>query len=179
MVKLYNFFKEWGSYIIIVILIILLRSFVITPVIVRGDSMYDTLVDGEVLLLSKISYRFDDIKRFDVVVIKDKSGEYIIKRAIGLPGDNIEYKDDILYVNGESVNKKFTNDRTEDFSLEDICAINGDDCNGKIPDNMYLVLGDNRDVSADSRVKGLIKEKQIVGKAIFRIWPITKLNIVK
>lgn len=174
-----NFIKEWGSYILIIIFIILLRSYIVTPVIVRGDSMYDTLEDGEVLFLSKISYKVHAINRFDVLVIKDKNGEYIIKRAIGLPGDNIEYKDDILYVNGKEYKKRFTEDKTEDFTLEDICEINGDSCNGKIPDNMYLVLGDNRDVSADSRVKGLIKEEQIIGKAVFRIWPLTKIGVVK
>ena len=69
-----NFLNEWGPYIIIIIVIILLRSYIITPVIVRGDSMYDTLKDGEVLLLSKVSYRFKEINRFDVVVSKDISG---------------------------------------------------------------------------------------------------------
>ena len=145
-----KFLNEWGSYIVIVIVIILLRSYIITPVIVRGDSMYDTLKDGEVLLLSKISYRVHDINRFDVVVIKDKSNDYIIKRVIGLPGDNIEYKDDVLYINGKKYLKRFTDDVTEDFNLEDICKINDIECDGKIPSGMYLVLGDNRDVSADS-----------------------------
>ncbi len=174
-----KFIKEWGSYVIIIILIIFVRSYIITPVIVRGDSMYDTLKDGEVLFLSKISYRLHDIKRFDVVVIKDKSSDFIIKRVIGLPGDTIEYKDDVLYINGKKYSKKFTDDVTEDFTLEDICSINDIECNGTIPKNMYLVLGDNRDVSADSRVKGLIDRKQIVGKAVFRIWPLTKLHVVK
>ncbi len=171
--------KEWVPYILIIIVIILLRSFIITPVIVRGDSMYDTLKDGEVLLLSKISYKVHDIKRFDIIVIKDKTDDYIIKRVIGLPGDNIEYKDDILYINGKKYNKRYTEDITEDFTLQDICNINGINCEGKIPKNMYLVLGDNRDVSADSRIKGLIEKKQIIGKAIFRIWPLTKINNIK
>ena len=171
--------KEWVPYILIIIVIILLRSFIITPVIVRGDSMYDTLKDGEVLLLSKISYKVHDIKRFDIIVIKDKTDDYTIKRVIGLPGDNIEYKDDILYINGKKYNKRYTEDITEDFTLQDICNINGINCEGKIPKNMYLVLGDNRDVSADSRIKGLIEKKQIIGKAIFRIWPLTKINNIK
>ena len=171
--------KEWVPYILIIIVIILLRSFIITPVIVRGDSMYDTLKDGEVLLLSKISYKVHDIKRFDIIVIKDKTDDYIIKRVIGLPGDNIEYKDDILYINGKKYKKRYTEDITEDFTLQDICNINGINCEGKIPKNMYLVLGDNRDVSADSRIKGLIEKKQIIGKAIFRIWPLTKINNIK
>ena len=174
-----KFLIEWVPYILIIIIVILLRTYIITPVIVRGDSMYDTLKNNEVLLLSKISYRTGKIKRFDVVVIKDKTQEYIIKRVIGMPGDNIEYKDDILYINGKEYNKKFTKDITEDFTLEDICKINKIDCNDKIPEDMYLVLGDNRDVSADSRVKGLIEKDKIIGKAIFRIWPLTRINKVK
>lgn len=174
-----KFLIEWVPYILIIIIVILLRTYIITPVIVRGDSMYDTLKNNEVLLLSKISYRTGKIKRFDVVVIKDKSQEYIIKRVIGMPGDNIEYKDDMLYINGKEYNKKFTKDITEDFTLEDICKINKIDCNDKIPEDMYLVLGDNRDVSADSRVKGLIEKDKIIGKAIFRIWPLTRINKVK
>lgn len=174
-----KFLIEWVPYILIIIIVILLRTYIITPVIVRGDSMYDTLKNNEVLLLSKISYRTGKIKRFDVVVIKDKSQEYIIKRVIGMPGDNIEYKDDILYINGKEYNKKFTKDITGDFTLEDICKINKIDCNDKIPEDMYLVLGDNRDVSADSRVKGLIEKDKIIGKAIFRIWPLTRINRVK
>ena len=174
-----NFMEEWGSYFVIIIVIILLRSYIITPVIVRGDSMYDTLKDGEVLLLSKISYHFKEINRFDVVVIKDISGEYIIKRMIGLPGDNIEYRDNILYVNGKEYHNNFSDNETADFTLEDICKINNTNCNGRIPDGMYLVLGDNREVSADSRVKGLIEKNQIIGKAIFRIWPLTKVSQVK
>ena len=174
-----KFLIEWVPYILIIIIVILLRTYIITPVIVRGDSMYDTLKNNEVLLLSKISYRTGKIKRFDVVVIKDKSQEYIIKRVIGMPGDNIEYKDDMLYINGKEYNKKFTKDITEDFTLEDICKINKIDCNDKIPEDMYLVLGDNRDVSADSRVKGLIEKDKIIGKPIFRIWPLTRINKVK
>lgn len=173
-----DFTKEWGIYIIIIIVVILIRSYIITPVIVRGDSMYDTLKDGEILFLSKITYKVSDIKRFDIVVIKDLDGDYIIKRVIGLPGDNIEYKDDILYINGKSYKKRFTDDITEDFTLEEICEIHNINCKDKIPDNMYLVLGDNRDVSADSRVKGLIKESQIQGKAVFRLWPFTKIGTI-
>ena len=174
-----KFIKEWVPYIIIIIVIVLLRTYIITPVIVRGDSMYDTLKDGEVLFLSKISYKVHEIKRFDIVVIKDQTSGFIIKRVIGLPGDNIEYKDDTLYINGKKNNKKFTDDVTRDFTLEDICEIKNTTCNNKIPDDMYLVLGDNRDVSADSRVKGLIEKDMLIGKAVFRIWPLNKINSLK
>ena len=174
-----NILKEWIPYIIIVLVVILIRSYIVTPVIVRGDSMYDTLKDGEVLFLSKINYRVSEIKRFDIVVIKDLDDDLIIKRVIGLPGDNIEYKDNTLYINGKKSNQQFTEDETEDFTLEEICEIHNITCDGKIPNGMYLVLGDNRDVSADSRVKGLINRDQILGKAVFRIWPFNRIGTTK
>ena len=171
-----KFMKEWLPYLIIIVVVIIIRSYIITPVVVRGDSMYDTLKDGEILFLSKIHYRVSSIQRFDIVVIRDLDGDFIIKRVIGLPGDNVEYRDDVLYINGKKYDKRFTDDVTEDFTLEEVCKIHNVDCNGKIPDGMYLVLGDNRDVSADSRVKGLIKRSQVQGKAIFRLWPISKIG---
>lgn len=171
--------KEWIPYLIIIIVVIFIRSYIVTPVIVRGDSMYDTLNDGEVLFLNKINYRLSPVERFDIVVIKDLDNDLIIKRIIGLPGDDIEYKDNILYINGTPSDKHFTDDITEDFTLEEICEIHDIDCNGKIPEDMYLVLGDNRDISADSRIKGLIKKDQILGNTIFRIWPLTKIGTTK
>ena len=173
-----KFFKEWGPYFVIIVVVVLIRTYIVTPVIVRGDSMYDTLKDGEVLFLGKINYRLKEIERFDIVVIKDLDGDAIIKRVIGLPGDNVEYKNDVLYINGKAYNKKFTSDVTEDFTLEEICEIHQVGCVDKIPDDMCLVLGDNRDVSADSRVKGLIKKSQIKGKAIFRLWPLKKFGVL-
>lgn len=170
--------REWLPYLIIVLVVVLIRSYIITPVIVRGDSMYDTLKDGEVLFLSKINYRVADIKRYDIVVIRDLDNDLIIKRIIGLPGDKIQYKDDVLYVNGKAQKERFTEDETEDFTLEEICKIHRVKCDGKIPEGMYLVLGDNRDVSADSRVKGLIEKEQIQGQAVFRIWPLNKIGSI-
>ena len=174
-----NIVKEWLPYIIIIVAVIIIRSYIITPVVVRGDSMYDTLEDGEVLFLSKIHYRVSDIKRFDIIVVKDIDNDLIIKRVIGLPGDDIEYRDNVLYINGKKSNKNFSDDETEDFTLEEICEISDIDCNGKIPDDMYLVLGDNRDISADSRIKGLISREQILGKTIFRVWPFNRIGLTK
>lgn len=171
--------KEWLPYIIIVLVVVFIRSYIVTPVVVRGDSMDDTLQDGEVLFLSKINYQVSEIERFDIVVIEDIDGDLIIKRVIGLPGDDLRYQDDVLYINGEQVKKRFTDDVTDDFTLEEICKIHEVECNGSIPEDMYLVLGDNRDVSADSRVKGLIEREQILGKAVFRIWPLNRISVTK
>lgn len=174
-----KFIKELVPYVVIVIVVVLVRSFLITPVIVRGDSMDETLHDGEVLLLNKIVYRVDDINRFDIVVIKDQDDDYIIKRVIGMPGDDVSYKRDNLYINGKRVVNEFTEDETNDFTLEEICEINSDDCSNGIPSDKYLVLGDNRDVSADSRVKGLIDRDQILGETSIRLWPLNRIKLVK
>ena len=174
-----KFVKEWVPYIVIIIVVILIRTYIVTPVVVRGDSMYSTLEDGEVLFLSKINYRIEDIERFDIVVVKDIDNDLIIKRVIGLPGDSVEYKDGTLYINDLRIEEDYTDYEMEDFNVDSICEITEITCNGVIPKDMYLVLGDNRKVSADSRVKGLINREQILGKTIFRIWPLNKIIIIK
>lgn len=173
-----KFIKELIPYIIILVVVVLFRSFIATPVIVKGSSMSPNLKDGEMLILSKINYKFQDIKRFDVVVLDEskidsQDDKLIIKRIIGLPGENISYKDDVLYVNNKKVEEDYDRDVTIDFDLNDICGCN------KIPDNKYLVLGDNRGISKDSRVIGLVDKDYIKGKAIFRLYPFNKLGTVK
>jgi len=171
--------KEWLPYLIIIIVVILIRTYLVTPVIVRGNSMSKTLENGEILILNKITYKLEDIKRFDIVVVKDMDDDLIIKRVIGIPGDSVEYKNEKLYINNKVIEEKYTNYIMEEFNVDSICKLTDLECNGIIPDDMYLVLGDNREVSADSRVKGLIKKKQILGKTIFRIWPLNKITITK
>lgn len=165
--------KEILPYIIIILIVVLIRSFIITPIIVSGDSMKPNLHNKEVLLEQKIGYNSSSIKRFDIVVIK-KDNEEIIKRIIGLPGEHISYKNNKLYVNDKLVESEYTYRDTNDFNLEEICSCT------TIPEGKYLVLGDNRPISKDSRIIGLIDEKDILGKAIYRIWPINKFgNIYK
>lgn len=173
-----KFIKEWLPYIFIVIVVILIRTYIVTPVIVRGDSMNNTLKDGEVLFLSKITYQVSSIKRFDIVVVEDLDSDLIIKRIIGMPGDKVEYEDGILYINDKIVKEEYIDYISENFNVNSICKITDLECDGIIPKDMYLVLGDNRKVSADSRVKGLIKREQILGKTIFRIWPLNKISII-
>ena len=169
--------KELIPYVVILVIVVLFRTYIATPVIVRGDSMLPNLKDKEMLILSKITYRLSSIKRFDVVVLDeskiDSSDKLIIKRIIGLPGDYIEYKDDVLYINGKEVKENYDRDVTDYFKLEIICACY------KIPKDKYLVLGDNRSISKDSRYIGLIDKKYIKGKAIFRLFPLNKMSKVK
>lgn len=161
--------KELYPYVIIIIVVILIRSFIITPVIVSGKSMLPNFNDGELLLVRKIGYNEKTIKRFDVVVIK-KDKEEIIKRIIGIPGEHISYKNNKLYINDELISEDYSHLNTKDFNLEEICSCS------IIPEGKYLVLGDNRPISKDSRSIGLIDEKDIVGKSVLRLWPITKIG---
>ena len=176
---------EWSACIIIaVVLALTIKFYVGTPTLVKHTSMYPTLKDGEILLLSKISYKLHDLERFDVVVIKED--DWIIKRVIGLPGDNVSYKDNELYINDKLVEDKHADGLTKDFDLDDIWIAG--EMEGKtnfkepfetIPEGYYLVLGDNREISKDSRSVGLIPMEEIKGKAVVRFWPLTKISMVK
>ncbi len=156
--------KEILSYVIIIVIVLLIKHFIVTPIKVNGDSMNNTLKDKDIMILDKISYRFQDIKRFDIVVIK-KDKEYLIKRVIGLPGETVEYKNNKLYINNKNVAEKFNHEETADFILEE-----------KIPEGYYFVVGDNRPVSNDSRYIGLIKEEYILGKTSFVIFPFNRFG---
>ena len=160
-----KFIKELIPYIIIIVAVVLIRTFIVTPVIVVGDSMVPTLKENQILLLNKFDYKFNEIERYDIVVIEVGNGE-IIKRVIGLPGENIEYRNNTLYINGHEEETIYNFD-TENFSLKEIC-----NCD-KIPQDKYLVLGDNREVSSDSRGPiGLIDKEAIKGSTKISIWPI-------
>lgn len=164
-----NIIRELLPYVLILGGVILIRTFIVTPVIVSGDSMKPNLHNGDLLLERKINYNSTNIKRFDIVVIKECKEE-IIKRIIGLPGEHISYKNNKLYVNDKVLEENFDFRKTNDFNLEEICSCNS------IPEGKYLVLGDNRPISKDSRMIGLIDEKDILGKAVYRIWPISKFG---
>lgn len=165
-----NFFKELVPYVIIIFVVALIRTFLITPVMVNGSSMYPYLKDKEILILNKTN---NDYKRFDVVVA-EAANTKIIKRIIGLPGENIEYKNCKLYINGEEQQDFVSECITDDFSLEELYGY------VVIPENYYFVMGDNRNKSSDSRDYriGLIKKDQIQGKVIFRLTPLNRFGIL-
>lgn len=163
-----EFFRDALKYIIVALVILLLFLFVVGIQQVKGPSMEPTFVEGQVILTNKLIYRFSKIKRKDIVIVSIKD-KYMIKRVIGLPGEKVEYKDNKLYINGVRYEEKFIDTSkviTEDFST-----------NGVIPDGKYLVLGDNRQNSQDSRDYGFVSKKDIVGKAWIRFWPLNKIKL--
>ncbi len=163
-----NWFKELLPYIIIIIVVVLIRTFLVTPVQVDGSSMYPTLQDKQLLLLKKYDHTY---KRFDVVVFHHRNAR-LIKRIIGLPGETVEYLNDTLYINGKKVEENFAkNSETLDFKLEDIDY-------KVIPKDKYFVMGDNRNNSTDSRIIGLIDKKMIQGSTNLSIFPLDKLGFI-
>lgn len=162
-----DFFKEILPYVVVIIIVILIKTYIVSPVKVNGDSMIDTLHNKDIMLLSKISYKLHDIERFDIVVVREGK-DSIIKRVIGLPGEQVEYIDNKLYINGKVVKENFKHKDTDDFIPDH-----------KIPADMYFVVGDNRGNSTDSRVLGYIPKQDILGKANFTIYPLNRIGIKK
>ena len=160
---------EYGS---VILVVVLLRSFIITPALVDGDSMETTLSNRNVILLNKFDYRFNKVRRFDIVVVKFGERK-LVKRVIGLPGEHVEYRDNNLYIDGFLVEENFSHDKsTADFRLETLGYIT-------IPGDKYFVVGDNRNNSTDSRTVGLIDKKQVMGSVSFRLFPLNKIGKIK
>lgn len=168
-----EFIKDTSKYILVVVIVLLVFIFVVGLNQVIGPSMEPNLYEDDIVIVNKLLYRFNKVERNDVVIIKQDE-KYMIKRVIGLPNEYIEYRDEYLYVDGKPYEESFETSKTEDFTLKDI-----DPKIDKIPDDMYLVLGDNRSNSSDSRSYGLIKKEQIVGKAWIKIWPFNDIKFVK
>ena len=152
--------------VIIILLLILVKKFVFTNVMVHGPSMLDTLHDKDIMVLNILGPKLNGYKRFDIVVIKTTDTK-IIKRIIGLPGEEVEYKNNKLYINGKQIKDKYGTYPT------------GDTKKVKLGKDEYYVLGDNRTNSTDSRVLGPIKKKDIMGKTSLTIFPFNRIGFKK
>lgn len=165
------------SIIVACVLMAVLYFFIGRPFTVSGQSMYPTLHNGDHMIMSKLG----GINRFDVVILKapDEDKEYI-KRVIGMPGDTVEVKSGVLYINGKVVEQPFINSDNskktvfiDDFTLKELTGVD------KVPEGKYFVMGDNRGVSKDSRMIGFIDASAIEGKAVFTVWPINRIGGLK
>jgi|SRR5690625_3020718 len=174
--------REWISslrfVIILVTIVIVVRTFFISPIIVEGPSMLPTLKDRDQMIINKFIYRVSEPKRFDIVVFHASEEEDFIKRVIGLPGEHVAIENGKLYINDQEIEEPFLheyNSRNQrSFRLEDLPG-----SYEKIPEGHVLVLGDNRNNSKDSRSFGLIKFEDIVGKASIIYWPPSRIQYVK
>lgn len=163
-------------YIVIVLAVtFLFITFVGQRTHVSGESMENTLDDGDQLIVDKITYRFKDPERFDIIVFPFhyKENTYYIKRIIGLPGETVQIVDGTIYINGEVLQESYGREVIQDPGIAAEPITLGED--------EYFVLGDNRNQSSDSRDPsvGLIHRDEIVGRAWLRIWPLDSFGILK
>lgn len=151
-----------------------LKAYVISQAVVDGSSMQNTLMDGDHIFFEKISYRFEDPKRYDVIIFYPyvDSDSLYIKRVIGLPGEKVRIQDNVIYINDKAIDYNYSDC---DFIEPGIAA--KDVLLGK---DEYFVLGDNTDVSLDSRdgKVGTIKRSSVIGKAFVDVWPLKNAKII-
>lgn len=160
---------------IVLAITFLIITFVGQRTHVSGESMENTLDDGDQLIVDKLTYRFHDPERFDIIVFpfRYKDNTYYIKRIIGLPGETVQIADGEIYINGEVLEESYGREVMQDAGLAAEPITLGDD--------EYFVLGDNRNYSSDSRDPSVapIHRKEIIGRAWLRIWPLDSFGILK
>lgn len=168
---------------IAILLVVIIRNFIFSPILVDGESMMPTLQHQDRMVVTK----FGEPERFDIVVFHATEEKDYIKRVIGLPGDTIEYKNDVLYINGKAYEEPYLNKYkaelenttiggplTENFTLMDKIGVE------KVPEGTLFVMGDNRRNSIDSRHPhiGVIPMDKIIGKTNIIYWPIKDVKFV-
>lgn len=159
-----KYIKEAVPYIIIILVVVIIRTFIVTPVRVNGGSMNPTLLSKDIMILKKYD---KDFKRFDIVVVDDSvEGEELIKRIIALPNEKIKCKDGKIYINGKKIDDVYGSGTTEDF-LEIT-----------LKDNEYFVMGDNRENSIDSRIFGGVFESELKGTTNLIIFPFDRFGTI-
>jgi len=158
------------------VLAIVLYLFIMTPHEVVGNSMHPTYKNGEFLMANKISYKFSQPQRGDVIIFKYSETQDFIKRIVGIEGDEVMIKDGKIYINGELLD--------ESNYLTDTVVTNGGSYihEGQtitVGDNQYFVCGDNRTNSSDSREFGPVDESKIKGKAWIVFFPFNEFRLVQ
>ena len=165
-------------FVIVIAAMLLIIHYVGQRTEVSGSSMENTLSDGDNLIVDKLSYRFHDPERFDIIVFpfQFQDNTYYIKRIIGLPGETVQIMDDgSIYINGEKLEENYGMEvikpETIGRAAEPI----------ELGDDEYFVMGDNRNNSSDSRTDmvGNIKRENIIGKAWLRIWPVSDFGVLQ
>ena len=151
-------------YVIIIVIVVFIRTFIITPVKVNGSSMYPTLEGEEIMLLNKLG----TIDRFDIVVVElDGESSNLIKRVIGMPGETVEIIGSKIYIDGEELEDDYAYGST--YSVDPVT----------LGEDEYFILGDNRVVSLDSRAFGKVSREEIEGTTNFIMYPFSKIGKIE
>ena len=180
--KLKEVFSWLKAIVVALVIAFVIRTFIFVPVIVEGESMLPTLHNADRMIVSKISNYVGELDRGDIVVFHATESKDYIKRVIAIPGDTLEYRDDVLYINGEAVEEPYLDEfraqmngfpLTENFTLEQVTG------ESVVPEESYFVMGDNRQNSKDSREIGFVSKEEIVGKTNFIFWPLDDIGTVE
>ncbi len=168
--KFFSFFLEILQIVFLALVVVLpIRYFVFQPFIVKGQSMEPNFEEGDYLIIDEITYRFREPKRGEVIVFKNPKNpsQKFIKRIVGLPGETIEIEEGKVIVLKDGEKKV----------LDESSYLNSSYTYGNLKislsENEYFVLGDNRSFSFDSRQFGPVQKKQIIGRVVLRLWPIS------
>ena len=158
-------------------IIIPIRYFLIQPFFVKGESMLPNFHDSEYLIIDEISYRLEQPQRGQVIDFRYPRNpqEYFIKRIIGLPGESVQIKDNKVTIFNSTHPNGFALD--EKYIPSDFVTYNQDESKINIGPDEYYVLGDNRGASKDSRYFGVVNKSFIIGKVLFRGWPVNEITL--
>ncbi len=165
---------EWGRDIAVAVIVaLLITRFVITHTVIPTGSMIPTIAIDDHLIINRVPFYFTDPKAGEVVVFHH--GKELIKRVIAVPGDTLNIEDGNVYINDVQLDEPYLNEQnsTYSFMMEDISFPL------EIPEDMYFMMGDNRNNSEDSRYFGMIHRDAIYARSWFRIWPLNRLGTLK
>ena len=166
---------EWIKVFALAVVFAFIITQFVKPTLVRGDSMYSTLEDGDYLIINRMSYKFKEQDRGDIIVFEsdlkqdDGSNKDLVKRVIGVAGDKVKIKDSKVYVNEKELNEPYIHNEITEGDIDTV-----------VPENSVFVLGDNREISLDSRYEevGFINESDILGKVFVRLYPFNKIGLL-
>lgn len=151
--------------------------FIAQPHKVSGSSMFPTLHTGDYIITNKIDYRFNEPEKSQIIVFKNprEESQDFIKRIMAVPGDTIKVQDGHIYLNGKVLDEPYLDPSV--VTLPGSFLREGEEI--LVPVGRYIVIGDNRMASSDSREWGFITKEEIIGKAFLRYWPIKSFGIIQ
>ncbi|MGL4913569.1 MAG: signal peptidase I [Romboutsia sp.] len=164
---------EWIKVFALAIVFAFVITQFIKPTLVRGDSMYSTLEEGDYLIINRMSYKLKEPKYGDIIVFEsdleqdDGTSKDLVKRVVGVGGDTVKIENSKVYVNGQELNEPYIHNEITEGNIDTV-----------VPEGKVFVLGDNREISLDSRYEsvGFIDDSDILGKVVVRLYPFNKIG---